>query len=78
MNAKAKKEAQAKVIERIDKELRAVQYEVRINKRTIKELVEKQKVQRVHECTFIQRNTGKILINNNYCNIIYDFTYNSF
>jgi hypothetical protein len=44
MNAKAKKEAQAKVIERIDKELRAVQYEVRINKRTIKELVEKQKV----------------------------------
>jgi hypothetical protein len=44
MNAKAKKEAQAKVIERIDKELKAVQHEVRMNKRTINDLVDKQKV----------------------------------
>jgi hypothetical protein len=44
MNAKAKKEAQAKVIARIDKELKAVQHEVRMNKQAINTLVEKQKV----------------------------------
>lgn len=44
MNAKAKKEAQANVIARLDYELRDVQFKIRINKRDINELVEKQKV----------------------------------
>jgi hypothetical protein len=44
MNAKAKKEAQAKVIAHIDTELRNVQHAVFMNKRAINDLVEKQKV----------------------------------
>ena len=44
MNTKALKEAQAKVIEHIDNELKAVQHEVLMNKYNINLLVEKQKV----------------------------------
>lgn len=53
MNLKARKEAQAKVIEHIDKELKQVQFAIRRNKREINDLVEKQKVMKKerHELT---------------------------
>ncbi len=55
MNVKAKKEAQARLVAHIEKELKGAQYEVEQNKRAINALVEKQKVSKKyrHELTQI-------------------------